>query len=48
MQEWMTLFEVEPPFRDSAGLFAQLFDRDVAESVSMDVAQEAPQDYEGF
>jgi hypothetical protein len=48
MQEWMTLFEVKPPIRDSAGLFAQLFDRDVADSVLMDVAQEAPQDYEGF
>jgi hypothetical protein len=48
LQEWMTLFEVEHPFRDSAGLFAQLFDLDVAESVLMAVAKEAPQDYEGF
>jgi hypothetical protein len=48
LQEWMTLFEVEHPFQESAGLFAQLFDLDVAESVLMEVAQEAPADYEGF
>jgi hypothetical protein len=48
LQEWMSVFEVEHPFKDSAGLFAQLFDLDVAESVLMAVAQEAPEDYEGF
>jgi hypothetical protein len=48
LQEWMTLFEVEHPFQESAGLFAQLFDLDLAESVLMAVAQEAPEDYEGF
>jgi hypothetical protein len=48
LQEWMTLFAVEHPFTDSAGFFAQLFDLDVAESVLMEVAQEAPADYEGF
>jgi hypothetical protein len=48
LQEWMTLFEVEHPFQESAGLFEQLFDLDVAESVLMAVAQEAPEDYEGF
>ena len=48
LQEWMTWFEVEHPFQESAGLFAQLFDLDVAESVVMEVAQEAPADYEGF
>ena len=48
LQEWMTLFEVEHPFKESAGLFEQLFDLDVAESVLMEVAQEAPADYEGF
>src|SRR2546428_5127238 len=48
LQEWMTLFEVEHPFRDSAGLFAQLFDLDVAESVLMAGAKEAPPDYQGF
>ena len=41
-------FEVEHPFKESAGFFAQLFDLDVAESVLMEVAQEAPEDYEGF
>jgi len=48
LQEWMTVFEVEHPFKESAGFFAQLFDLDVAESVLMEVAQEAPADYEGF
>src|SRR6267142_2958493 len=48
LQEWMTLFEVEHPFQESAGLFEQLFDLDLAESVLMAVAQEAPEDYEDF
>jgi hypothetical protein len=48
LQEWMTWFAVEHPFQESAGLFAQLFDLDVAESVLREVAQEAPQDYEDF
>ena len=48
LQEWMTLFDVEHPFKESAGLFEQLFDLDVAESVLMEVAKEAPQDYEAF
>jgi hypothetical protein len=48
LQEWMTWFEGEHPFKDSPGLFAQLFDLDVAERVLMAVAQEAPEDYEGF
>jgi hypothetical protein len=48
LQEWMTVFEVEHPFKESAGFFAQLFDLEVAESVLMEVAQEAPQDYEAF
>jgi hypothetical protein len=48
LQEWMTWFAVEHPVMDSAGFFAQLFDLDVAESVLMAVAQEAPEDYEGF
>ena len=42
LQEWMTLFEVEHPFKESAGWFEQLFDLDVAESVLMEVAKEAP------
>jgi hypothetical protein len=48
LQEWMALFEVEHPFKDSAGLFEQLFDLDLAESVLMAVAKEAPADYESF
>jgi hypothetical protein len=48
LQEWMTWFEVEHPFKERAGFFAQLFDLDVAESVVMEVAKEAPQDYEDF
>ena len=48
VQEWMTLFEVEHPFQESAGLFEQLFDLDVAESVLMAVAKEASEDYESF
>ena len=48
LQEWMTVFEVEHPFQESAGFFAQLFDLDVAESVLMEVAKEAPQDDEAF
>jgi hypothetical protein len=43
LQEWMTVFEVEPPFKESAGFFAQLFDLEVAESVLMEVAKEAPE-----
>jgi hypothetical protein len=48
LQEWMTLFEVEHPFQESAGLVAQLFDLEVAESVLMEVAKEAPEAYDGF
>jgi hypothetical protein len=48
LQEWMTLFEVEHPFKESSSWFEQLFDLDVAESVLMEVAKEAPEDYEGF
>jgi hypothetical protein len=48
LQEWMTVFEVEPPFKESAGFFTQLFDLEVAERVLMEVAKEAPQDYKDF
>jgi hypothetical protein len=48
VQEWMTWFEVEHPFQERAGLFEPLFDLEVAESVLMEVAKEAPQDYERF
>ncbi len=48
LQEWMTVFAVEHPFQERAGWFAPLFDLEVAESVLMEVAQEAPQDDEDF
>ena len=48
LHEWMTVFAVEHPFQESAGCFAQLVDLEVAESVVMEVAQEAPQDYEDY
>ena len=44
----MTLFAVEHPVKDSAGWFAQLLDLEVAESILMAVAQEAPADEESF
>ena len=48
LQAWMTVFEVEHPFQERAGWFAPLFDLDLAESVLMAVAQEAPADDESF
>jgi hypothetical protein len=48
LQEWMTLFAVEHPFKESAGGFEQLFDLDLAESVLIDVAKDAHKDYEAF
>jgi hypothetical protein len=48
LHEWMTVFEVEHPFQESASWFAPLFDLNVAESVLMAVAKEAPQDSEAF
>ena len=48
LQEWMTWFAVEHPFKESAGWFAPLLDLEVAESVLMEVAQEASEDYERF
>src|SRR5262250_1974507 len=48
LQEWMTVLEVEHPFKESASFFAQLFDLEVAESVLMEVAKEAPQDSKDF
>jgi hypothetical protein len=44
----MTVFEVEHPFKERASWFEQLFDLEVAESVLLEVAKEAPADYEGF
>jgi len=48
LQEWMTWFEVEHPFQERARWFEPLFDLELAESVLMAVAKEAPEDYEGF
>jgi hypothetical protein len=48
LQEWMAVCAVEPPCKDSAGLFEQLFDLDLAASVLMAVAKEAPADDERF
>jgi hypothetical protein len=48
LQEWMTLFAVEHPFQESTGWFEQLFDLELAASVLIDVAQDAPEDYEAF
>jgi hypothetical protein len=48
LQEWMTLFAVEHPFKESASWFEQFFALELAESVLMEVAQEAPEDYESF
>jgi hypothetical protein len=48
LQEWMPVFAVEHPFQESSAWFAQLFDLEVAESVLIAVAQEAPMDYESF
>ena len=44
----MTWCAVEPPFQESAGWFAPLLDLEVAESVLMEGAQEASEDYERF
>ena len=48
LQAWMTVFAVEHPFTDSAGVFEPRCDLDLAESVLMAVAQEAPEDDEDF
>ena len=48
LQEWMTVFAVEHPFKESASWFEQLFDLEVAESAVMAVTKEAPEDYEAF
>jgi hypothetical protein len=48
LQEWMTWLAVEHPFQESARGLAQLFDLEVAESMVMEVAKEAPQDYAAF
>ena len=48
LQEWMTVFAVEHPFKESASWFEQLFDLEVAESAVMAVTKEAPEDDEAF
>jgi len=48
LQEWMTVFAVEHPFQESSSWFEPLFDREVAESGLLAVAQEAPADDEAF
>jgi hypothetical protein len=47
LHEWMTVFEVEHPFQERAGCFAQLCDLEVAESVLRAVAKAAHGEYEG-
>jgi hypothetical protein len=48
LHEGMTVFAVEHPFQERAGGLAQLFDLEVAESVVIEVAKDAVQDYEAF
>lgn len=48
LQEWMTVLEVEQPFKESAGFFEETFDLSLSESVLIDVAREAHQDYDSF
>lgn len=48
LQEWMTLFAVEQPFRETGTLFDDLFDLEIAESVVMKVSLEAQDDYDAF
>ncbi len=48
LQEWMTWCAVEPPFKERASWFEPCFALELAESVLMEVAQEAPEDYERF
>ena len=48
LQEWMTLFAVEHPFRETGGLFGELFDLKIVESVVMAVARDAHKDYDSF
>ena len=43
LQEWMTVFAVEHPFKESASWFEQLFALEVAESAVMAVTKEAPE-----
>ena len=46
LQAWMTVLAVEPPCQERAAWLEPLFDREVAESVLIEVAPEAPLDSE--
>lgn len=48
LQEWMTQFAVEQPFRETGNLFDELFDLSVVESVVMSVSREAERNYDAF
>jgi hypothetical protein len=48
LQAWRTVFEGEHPGQERAGVCAQLFQREVAESVVREVAQQPPPDDEAF
>jgi hypothetical protein len=48
LPEWMTVFAVEHPFQESSAWFEPRVDREGAESVLREVAQEAPMDDESF
>ena len=48
LQEWMTVFEVERPYKESSNLFQQLFGAKVCESVLINVAKQAHQDLDPF
>jgi hypothetical protein len=48
LQEWMTLFAVEQPFRETGTLFQDLFHLDIAESVVIQVSLEAQDNYDEF
>jgi hypothetical protein len=48
LQEWMTWFEVEHPFQESAGWFAPRVALEVAERVLREVAKETSEDDESF
>lgn len=48
LQDWMTQFAVEQPFRETGTLFEDLFDLQVAESVVLNVTLEAQDDYDAF
>ncbi len=48
LQDWMTQFAVEQPFRETGTIFDDFFDLLVAESVVLNVTLEAQDDYDAF